>query len=94
MRITVQYFASVRELVNLREEAIDVADGASVKMILELLATRHGAKLKDYLFDHAGNPHPYLQFIVDEQSIAETGGLSTVLKNGSRLAIIPPVGGG
>lgn len=90
----VQYFASVRELVNLREEVMDVPAGMNVRTLLDLLAAKHGDRLKEYLFDETGSPRPYLQFIVDEKSISEIGGLSTLLKEGCVFAIIPPVGGG
>ena len=94
MKIRIQYFASIRELLNLREEIIEVPEGADVKNLLGVLVLKHGQKLKEYLFDETGNLRPYLQFIVNEESISKTGGLSTVLKNNSVFAVIPPVGGG
>ncbi len=94
MKVKVQYFASVRELVNLREETVDIASGSSVISLLNLLASRHGEKLREYLFDRAGAPRPHLQFILNEESISKPDGFSTVLTEGSVFAIIPPVGGG
>lgn len=94
MKIRIQYFASVRELINVREEVIDIPSGSTVKRLLDALAEKHGDDLKRYLFDEAGNPHQYLQFILDEEPLPKTGGLSTVLKDASVFAIIPPVGGG
>ena len=94
MKVKIQYFASIRELVNLREEVIEVPEGTNVKSLLDLLASKHGQKLKEYLFDDAGNPRAYLQFILNEETLSKTGGLSTVLKNDSVFAVIPPVGGG
>jgi MoaD family protein len=92
--IKVHYFASVRELVNLREEAIDVPIGTDVRGLLDVLAAKHGDKLGEYVFDRNRSPRPYLQFILNEKSVSETGGLSTVLTDGCIFAIIPPVGGG
>lgn len=94
MKVKVRYFAAVRELVNLREEFVDAPIGASVENLLESLASKHGEKLREYLFDKAGTPRPYLQFILNEKSISETGGLATPLTDGAVFAIIPPVGGG
>jgi len=94
LQVTVEYFASVRELINLREEVIEIPSGTTVKQLLGILAEKHGNDLKRYLFDEAGNPRSHLQFIIDEQPLLKTDGLSTVLKNSSVFAIIPPVGGG
>ena len=94
MKVKVQYFASVRELVNLREELIEVRDGTAVRDLLDELAAKHGSRLKEYLFDKNGNPRSHIQFILNEQSISEKEGFSTLLKDGATFAIIPPVGGG
>ncbi len=94
MKVKVQYFASVRELVNLREEVIEVPIGTDIGGLLEVLAAKHGDRLRDYLFDKDGSPRPHLQFILNEKSISETGGFATVLTDGCIFAIIPPVGGG
>ncbi len=94
MRVKVRYFASVRELVNLREEEIEVPNGTAVRGLLDFLVAKHGDKLREYLFDRNGNPRAYLQFILNEKSISETGGVSTLLTDGCVFAVIPPVGGG
>lgn len=94
MKVKIQYFASVRELVNLREETIDVPGGTNVRNLLDLLTAKHGDKLKEYLLDDTGNPREYLQFLLNEKSVSQSDGFSTPLRDGSTLAIIPPVGGG
>jgi molybdopterin synthase sulfur carrier subunit len=94
LKIRVQYFASVREIVNQREEALEVPEGTSVRTLLELLVAKHGNGLKQYIFNKTGAVRQHLQFLLDEKSISEISGLSTPLKEGSILAIIPPVGGG
>jgi MoaD family protein len=95
MKVKIQYFASVRELINLREETLDLESGSTVEDLLRLLATRHGEKLGGYLFDPKTNkPRSYLQFLLNQQSISTFNGLSTLLENGAVFAIIPPVGGG
>lgn len=95
MKVKVQYFASVRELVGLREETLEMEEKTTVLDALRVLAEKHGEQLKEYVFDsETGNPRSYLQFLVNEDSISSLNGLSTVLEDNSSLAIIPPVGGG
>ena len=47
----VQYFATVRELVGLREETLDLPDRSTVRVLLDELEKRHGKRLRDYLYD-------------------------------------------
>jgi MoaD family protein len=95
MKVKVQYFASVRELINLREETLDLEGGSTVEDLLRLLATKHGENLGGYLFDpKTSKPRSYLQFLLNQQSISALNGLSTLLADGAVFAIIPPVGGG
>jgi MoaD family protein len=95
MKVKVQYFASVRELINLREETLDLESGSTVEDLLRLLAAKHGENLGGYLFDpKTSKPRSYLQFLLNQQSISALNGLSTLLADGAVFAIIPPVGGG
>jgi MoaD family protein len=95
LKVKIQYFAKIRELVGLREETLEVKEKTTVLDALNVLAEKHGEQLKQYVFDSkTGNPRPYLQFLVNEDSITKLNGLMTVLEDNSSLAIIPPVGGG
>lgn len=95
MKVRVQYFAIVRELTNHREEILDVDEKTTVLDVLKTLARKHGEEFRKYVFDpETGNPRPYIQVLVNEDSISTLNGLSTVLAEGTILAIIPPVGGG
>lgn len=95
MKIRVQYFASVRELVGLRQEILEVEEKATVLDVLRVLARRHGEEFREYVFNPGTeSPRSHLQFLVNEDSISSLNGLSTVLLDNSSLAIFPPVAGG
>lgn len=95
LKIKIQYFAIVREIVGRRQEILDLDPDMTVIDLLELLATRYGEKFRQYIFDpNTRKPKPYLQFLVNEESIAGLEGFSTTLSDNSTFAIIPPVGGG
>jgi len=95
LKTKVQYFAIIRELANRREDVLDVREGSTVLDVLNLLGEKYGEKFRDYVFDpKTGTPRAYLQFLVNGDSISNSGGLSTVLTDNSSLVIIPPVGGG
>jgi len=95
MKITVKFFALVRELTGKREEVIDIDDQATVRSLLDKLVAEYGVKFRDYLFDPASKEtRRHVQFLIDGRNAALMQGLDTVLKDGNSLAILPPVGGG
>lgn len=94
MIVKVQYFAQLREIVNQREESLDLDNSSTVMDLLKMLVSRHGDKFREYVFSSSGVPRPYLQFLLNGESIARMNGFETKLQDDCRLAIIPPVGGG
>ncbi|HYW00938.1 MAG TPA: MoaD/ThiS family protein [Candidatus Acidoferrum sp.] len=94
MKVTVQYFAIIRELVNLREEVLNLKDGITVLELLAFLSSKH-EKLKEYIIDpKTGEPRTSIQYLLGDKLISALNGFSTTLQDGSVFAIIPPVGGG
>jgi len=95
MKVKVKFFALVRELTGKREETVDLDDDATVRVLLDKLSDEYGPKFQEYLFDpDSKKPRGYLQFLIDGRNIALMQGLDTALREGSSLAILPPVGGG
>ncbi len=95
MKVTVKFFALVRELTGKREEIMDLNENATVRTLLGKLVEEHGSKFKEYLFDPASKePRGHLQFLIDGRNIALMKGLDTTLTEGCSFAILPPVGGG
>jgi len=95
MKVTAKFFASVREITKKSEETLDVKDGTTVEGLLKLLAEKYGREFRDYVFeDKNETPRDHLQFLIDGKSITIFEGVQTMLYDGCRLAIVPPVGGG
>jgi molybdopterin synthase sulfur carrier subunit len=95
MKVKVKFFALVRELTGKREEIVDLDDHATVRTLLGKLVEEHGAKFRDYIFDPASKePRGHVQFLMDGRNVTLMQGLDTALKEGTSLAILPPVGGG
>ena len=79
MRIQVRYFASIREALGRREEAREVAEGASVADLWEQLVAEQ-PRLREQRYRPAVN-----------QEYVEP---ATALREGDEVAFIPPVSGG
>jgi MoaD family protein len=94
MKILVQYFAIIREIVNLREEVLNLKDGSTVLDLLTFLGSKH-EKLKEYLIDpKTESPRTSIQYLIGDKLISTLNGFATTLQDGNVFAIIPPVGGG
>ncbi len=81
MRVRVCYFAVLRELVGLREEDIEIAEGADIQALLREL----------------GRKHPSLGSIVERVAIARNHQYAEtheLLREGDEIALLPPVSGG
>jgi len=95
MKVKVKFFALVRELTGKREEIVDLNDQATVRTLLGKLVEEYGVKFRDYIFDPVSQePRGHVQFLIDGRNITLIQGLDTALKEGTSLAILPPVGGG
>ena len=94
MKVTVKFFTTLREITDKREEEINFSKDFTVGELLEQLSKKYGRSFMAYVYDQNGNVQSYLQFLVNGRSITTREGLKTKLKEGDRVAIIPPVGGG
>jgi molybdopterin converting factor subunit 1 len=81
VRVSVRYFAVVRERLGREEEALTLAPGATVATALDALVARHAA---------LAALRPYVQVAVNQAMAAA----ERVLVDGDELALIPPVAGG
>ena len=81
MRVTVLYFAAARERAGTGSEAIELPEGATARDALAAACARH----------------PPLQAVADKLRLAvdqEFAGADRKLREGSEIALIPPVSGG
>ncbi len=88
-------FATLRELVGRGEETLEFGAGTvTVNDVLEELVKRHGKDFREYLFDEKKRVREHLQLLVNGKSVSLLEELRTQLKEGDRVAILPPVSGG
>ena len=94
MRVTVRFFATLRDFVGDSSLDLTVSNGSSVQQILESLSERFGHNFRQYVYDESGTVHEYLIFLVNGESIQALNGLETKMKEADTLVILPPAGGG
>lgn len=94
MKVSVRFFAALREIVGKKEETLEFSEGndVTVESVLKRLTALHGKDFAEYVYDtQTGDVRGYLHLLVNEKNVK---GLKAQLKDCDILAIIPPVGGG
>ncbi|HEY0754696.1 MAG TPA: molybdopterin converting factor subunit 1 [Ktedonobacteraceae bacterium] len=81
MQIRMRYFASLREVTGLREEALDITEETTVAGVRARLLERYPA---------LEGPLARAVCAINHQYVT----LETPLKEGDEIVFIPPVGGG
>jgi len=72
---------------------LELADGATVRDAVAALADRF-PQIRERLFDDQGAIRRHINALVNGGNIQFRERFETVLREGDRLSILPPVGGG
>ena len=94
MEIELRYYAMVRDAAGKRDETLSLPEGATVLELIDSLVGLYGDRFGGYVYDDEGRLLDYLMFSVNEQDIRSLDGYDTVLRNGDRVLVMPPIGGG
>jgi len=94
MKVTAKFFTTLREITKKREEEVELPSAATLDDLLRHLSQKYGRQFADYVFNDDKGTRSQLQFLVNGRSTTTLQGLKTRLKDGDKVAIIPPVGGG
>lgn len=91
MKLKVKLFANFREVTRNKEVEVDVK-GSTVKDVVSALITAY-PKLEPLMLADR-EIKPYVNILLNGQSVKGSGGLASKVKEGDDLAIFPPVSGG
>ncbi len=75
------------------DTVLDLPTGADVITALRALVKQFPA-IMDRIFAADGSPRRYINALINGENVAFNRGFETVLHDGDRLTILPPVGGG
>ncbi|MHA1769993.1 MAG: ubiquitin-like small modifier protein 1 [Candidatus Thorarchaeota archaeon] len=91
-RVTVKFFASVREALGTRHVEVEAN---TIQDVLDALAEMFGSAFTDNVLDpETGNLKRFYSCMVNGKRTELLDGNDTTLKEGDSIAIFPPVGGG
>lgn len=91
-KVTVKFFATVREVTGVRSIEID-AD--TIRDVLDELKKRYGKQFHDTVIDpETGELRRFYSFMVNGKRVELLNGYDTRLNEGDSVALFPPIGGG
>ena len=93
MTITVEIGFSFKHEVGAPGPTLELPEGADVLAALNALA-RRSPQVKRRLFAANGEVHRHINALINGQNISFNKGFATALRDGDRLTLLPPVGGG
>jgi molybdopterin synthase sulfur carrier subunit len=89
----VRMFGTLRQFVGAKEVEVYVEAGDTVWNMLEKLTAEYPT-LRGRVLDDDGNLQSSINVLVNGRSIRFLDGLNSIIQEGDKLALFPPVGGG
>jgi len=93
MRIEIEIGFSFKRDIEEGFRFLELPDGTDVLGALNQLVQRYPG-IAERLFDQQGKIRRHINALVNGGNVVHRSGFRTVLNDGDRLTILPPVGGG
>ena len=96
--ITINFFTTLRLMLNLREITLDGIQEAPIPVILQnaenIVLAKTGQPFVFKLLDEAGQIKRGTIILINGKNILDTNGLEAIVRDGDTIALFPPGGGG
>ena len=93
MEITVEYTGQLAGITGETDEAVEIAEGTTLKSLVNQLGARHGEQYSDLLVNEEGNLRPSTLVIIDgQQAEGDRGGIA--LDGVKTVMLMTPIAGG
>lgn len=93
-KVSIKFFANVREAVGKESIEIDVDDHEVLENILHYLCGKFGERLRKIIFNDDGLVAENLMVFVNGENIVAKEGLKTKVNDGDQLIFLTPIAGG
>ncbi len=92
MKVTVKFFAGLRELFGMDETRVELENASDVQTLLNILCNSDESRQK--ILDESGGLRQNIILLKNGRHITYLDGIKTKLEDGDEIAMFPPVGGG
>jgi len=89
MKVSVLFFAQLRELSGVREAEFSLVEGSRLSDLVNQVHQQYGSAFKKEMDNIAG-----LRILVNGREYELLGGMDAPLQEGDNVALLPPIGGG
>jgi len=92
-RVTVKFFAYIRESVGTSEVVLDLNDNSKILDLVNILIDKYPA-IRNLVLNEIGDLKDDLLYLLNGRDIRVMQGLNTKISEDSVFAILPPFSGG
>ncbi|MFQ6057277.1 MAG: ubiquitin-like small modifier protein 1 [Anaerolineae bacterium] len=92
--VKTRFFGHLRGLAGIKEETVQLAEGAHLADLLQRLADSHAPDFKDHLLTEEGEVKPFVRVLIAGREAGLVGGLKAPLQDGDEVAFLPATAGG
>ena len=89
MNVEALFFAQLRDITGVRQEAIALSEGARVTDLVALLTTKYGQAFRDAIDQTEG-----MRILVSDREYDVPDGMEAPLREGDSIVFLPPIHGG
>jgi len=93
-KITIRYFGLLHDIVGKRSETFRINGDSSALDLVGKIASKHGKRFQDFVFDSTGNIRSGIAFAINGSSIDRSLLDKTECRDISEFVILPPISGG
>ncbi|PVX25529.1 MAG: hypothetical protein CW691_04390 [Candidatus Bathyarchaeum sp.] len=95
MKVTVQYLGYIKNMLNKREDHLEIEDNSSLRDLLNKLAGIHGAAFKKEVYEPGVNDiKTGFSVTINGVFIGQLGGLNAKLSEGDNVLLMSLMSGG
>jgi len=92
LRVKVEFYASIRGVFQEKERLVELEHLTTVRDALNLVCNTYEKRSR--IFDQSGEIKPDINILKNGRHTKFLDGIETLLEDGDRIAIFPPVHGG
>lgn len=94
MKVNIQYYALIRDVLDKEIEDVEIADGSTLRTLIDFLIIKYGENFRDLFFEKDCSVAHRIMIFVDGYEADLANGDAFQLKPNSRVQFFQPVGGG
>ena len=94
MIVRVQYMAQLRTVLGRTVEDVELPPSSNLAQLLVLLAARGGLDAESHFMADNGQVRPSLLLVVNGAAVPSQQAGATLLNDGDRVVLLPPIAGG